>query len=52
MFTTAVQMWTLARYLPIIIGHRVPNDDENWINYLSLWIILWHHALVMMRQHI
>jgi len=36
----AVQMWTLARYLPIIIGHYIPNDDENWINYLSLLDIM------------
>jgi len=33
-------MWMLARYLPIIIGQYIPNDDENWINYLSLLDIM------------
>jgi len=32
----AIQMWTLARYLPIIVGSYVPNDDEHWQNFLTL----------------
>ena len=34
--TVAIQMWTLARYLPILIGTYIPNDDENWQNFLIL----------------
>lgn len=29
-------MWTLARYLPMLIGQYIPIEDENWINYLTL----------------
>ena len=29
-------MWTLARYLPIIVGSYIPDDDDNWENFLTL----------------
>ena len=29
-------MWTLASYLPILIGSYVPTDDENWENFITL----------------
>ena len=29
-------MWCLARLLPIIIGHRVPEDDNHWENFVLL----------------
>lgn len=29
-------MWTLARFLPLIIGHFVPKDNPQWINFLRL----------------
>ena len=29
-------MWTFARFLPVIIGHKVPEDDEHWENVLCL----------------
>ena len=29
-------MWLLGRLLPQLVGSRVPNDDEYWINYLLL----------------
>jgi hypothetical protein len=25
----AMQMWTLVRYLPLIVGHKVPHDNEH-----------------------
>ncbi len=31
----ASQMWCLGRYLPLIIGDLVDEDDPNWNNYLS-----------------
>lgn len=34
--TLASQMWTLGRFLPLVIGHLVPNNNEFWINYLRL----------------
>ena len=32
----AIQMWTLARFLPLCIGHLVPEDNELWRNFLHL----------------
>lgn len=32
----AVQSWTLLKYLPLIIGHRVAQDDEHWLFLLHL----------------
>ena len=29
-------MWTLARYLPILIGSYIPIDDEFWDNFITL----------------
>lgn len=29
-------MWTLARMLPVMIGHLVPEDIQQWIHYLQL----------------
>ena len=29
-------MWTLARYLPIIVGSYIPTDDQYWQNFLTL----------------
>ena len=33
-------MWTLGRFLPLVIGHLVPNEDEHWMNYLRLLCIM------------
>lgn len=33
-------MWTFGRYLPFVIGHLVPKEDEKWINFLSLLEIM------------
>lgn len=33
-------MWTLARFLPIAIGHLVPNDNQYWLNYVTLLKIM------------
>ena len=35
-----MQMWTLAHFLPLIIGHLVPEGDQHWSNYLSLLEIM------------
>ena len=32
----AMQMWTLLRYLPAVMGHKVPMDDEHWTFMLHL----------------
>lgn len=32
----AMQMWMLCRYLPLIIGHKVPAGDEHWAFLLHL----------------
>lgn len=32
----AVQMWSLLRYLPLLVGDYVPSDDENWLFLLHL----------------
>ena len=36
MFIVAVQMWTLGRMLPVMIGHFVPQYNEHWIHYIEL----------------
>ena len=33
---TAMQMWTLARFLPLVIGHMIPEGDAHWENFLRL----------------
>ncbi len=37
---TAMQMWTLARFLPLIIGPLIPEDNEHWEKILCLLDIL------------
>lgn len=32
----AMQMWTLGRFLPLAIGHKIPHGDEHWDNFLRL----------------
>ena len=36
MFTILSQAWTFATIVPMVIGHRVPEDDLNWDCYLLL----------------
>ena len=36
----ASQAWTFATILPMVIGHRVPEDDLNWDCYLLLLQII------------
>ena len=35
-----MQMWTLARFLPLVIGHKIPERDEHWENFLCLLDII------------
>ena len=30
-----MQMWTLSRFLPLVIGDIVPKDDQHWVNFLK-----------------
>lgn len=32
----AMQAWVLCRLLPFMIGEYIPEDDENWLNYLLM----------------
>lgn len=32
----ASQMWTLGRYLPMMIGSKISTDDEHWRCYCNL----------------
>lgn len=32
----ASQMWLLSRLLPVMIGHKIPESDSHWLNYLLL----------------
>ena len=36
----AAQMWGLARFPSLIIGHKVPKTDKNWDNFLLLLTIM------------
>ena len=40
LFNIAMQMWTLARFLPLVIGHLIPEDDVHWENFLCLLDIM------------
>lgn len=33
-------MWTLARFLPLVIGHLILEDDKHWENFLCLLDIM------------
>lgn len=37
---SAMQMWTMARFLPFAIGHLIPEGNENWENFLRLLEIM------------
>lgn len=37
---SASQAWTFATILPLLIGHKIPEDDLNWECYLLLVQIL------------
>ena len=37
---TASQMWCLGRFLPLLIGHLVPEGDCYWENFLQLLTII------------
>ncbi len=36
----ASQMWCFARFLPLVIGDLVPDDDEHWCHYAKLLEII------------
>lgn len=40
--TLASQMWTLGRYLPMMIGSEVPDDEKRWKCYCILVNITQH----------
>ena len=35
-----MQMWTFGRFLPLVIGHLVPEEDEYWQNFIRLLEIM------------
>ena len=37
---SASQMWLLGRIMPLIVGERIPEDDERWILFLKLMDII------------
>ena len=39
-YCTAIQMWTLGRLLPLVIGHLVAENGEHWDNCLCLLEIM------------
>ena len=36
----AMQMWTLAQFLPPVIGNLIPKDNKHWENFLGLLDIM------------
>ena len=36
MYPLAAQMWLFGKLLPLMVGYKVPEDDEHWANYLDL----------------
>lgn len=39
-YTLASEMWCLARLLPLMIGHFVPEDDRHWQLFLLFRTIM------------
>ena len=39
LYFTATQIWCLARLLPLMISHRVAEDNEHWKNFLLLSVL-------------
>ena len=35
-FLSASQMWCLGRFLPLLIGDKIPKDSDHWRNFLLL----------------
>lgn len=35
-----MQMWTMGRFLPLVIGHKIPEGEEHWANFLRLLEIM------------
>ena len=35
-YISATQMWCFDRFLPLMIGQKIPEDDDSWINFLLL----------------
>lgn len=33
-------MWTAGRFFPLVMGHLVPEENENWQNFLLLLEIM------------
>ena len=42
-----MQMWTFARFLPVIIVHKIPEDDEHWQNFLCLLDIVFAQKITV-----
>ena len=40
MLYTASEVWCLGRYLSLLIGDLIPEDDEIWCNFLRLLEII------------
>ena len=40
MLYVAMQMWTLGRFLPILIGNLVEEEYEYWVNFFCLLDIM------------
>lgn len=43
-------MWTFARYLPLIIGRHVPENQPHWENFLSLLTIMDYSLAPLISQ--
>ena len=39
-YQTAAQMWLLGRLLPVMVGKKVPQDDDYWTNFTDLLTIM------------
>ena len=48
----AAQMWCLARFLPLMIGEQVPENDRKWRNYLLLLEIVDYLFAPVLSQHV
>lgn len=44
-------MWCLARFLPLIIGDKIPDGDIHWENYLTMLDVVDYAFAPTTTQH-
>ena len=44
-------MWMLSRYLPLMVGNKIPEDNAYWMHFIEVTEILDYILAPTVRQH-